>query len=183
MAQTIAVQRGSTTVSGAGASKTTLFTLSSGTATRVIVGGVSAEFPGNNGYARMLLSINVNGSGSYLPVLFRQHNQYSNRYLNSWPNSDSSIGVSLSGRFNDTISQSFGVSIGSSAVGGFPGSIAGSLTGAVYQSSISGDYVPLNITPGQFWMANGDSLVVQAYNELTPASVTIIYHFVTVTES
>ena len=184
MAQTIAVQRGTTTTPTDGSTKTTLFTQSSGVATRVIVGGITASYPTNDTDTKYVVFINVNGSGNYIPVILRANGNSSTRYITTFPNSDSAIGASLSGKIPDGTGQSGGASIGSSNSGGWATSIASGMTGQIFQQGAAFNQMPLNISPGNFWIANGDSLVIVANNSTNSASVTQInYHFVTVTET
>jgi hypothetical protein len=71
MAQTVAAQRGTTTVSGNGGTATTLFTQSTGTATRVILNSVVTKHSESN-LDRMALCINVNGTGNLALVAIKQ---------------------------------------------------------------------------------------------------------------
>lgn len=184
MATTIAVQRGTTTVNTDGGAKVTLFTQSSGIATKVIVGGMTANFPVNNSSARYMVFINVNGSGNYIPVIVRQHGNSNTRYITTFPNSESAIGTSLSGKIPDGTSQSTGVSIGSTLNNGWSNTMASNGTGQVFQQGLTFNQMALNISPGQFWMANGDSLVLSAFIDGGDGYTTSInYHFITVTES
>jgi hypothetical protein len=184
MAQTIAVQRGTATVNTDGGAKVTLFTQSSGTATRVIVGGMTGNFPLNNSSTRYMVFINVNGSGNYIPVIVRAHGNSSIKYITTFPNSESAIGPSLSGKISDGTGQSAGVSIGSTLNNGWGNSMGVSTSGQVFQQGLTFNQMALNISPGNFWMANGDSLVLSAYQDAGDGYTTSInYHFITVTES
>lgn len=183
MAQTIAVQRGSTTVTGNGTSKVTLFTQSGGAATRVILVGASANLA-SSGYAHSLgLFININGSGNYLPVAFAMLN-YSSSYTNVYMMPDKVNSSPLTMQTGATSYTGGTASFGAATAGG----IADNLQNAViaisgttgYQSAFYNN--PVSFVPSQFWMANGDSLVASSYNGST-STATIIYHFVTVTES
>ena len=183
MAQTVAIQRGSGTVTIDGSSKLTLFTQSSGTATRVIVGGIFVSFPNTYSGTVYAVSINVNGSGNYIPVILRKHSDAGScRTLNTFPNSESAIGTSFTGSPNVSGSSSWGLSYTCDNPSGFAGQVA-SAQAAIYGANLYGPYIPLNISPGQFWMANGDSLVINAYNSYGAGSATVVWHFVTITES
>lgn len=177
MAQTVAVQRGATTVSADGTSKVTLFTQSSGTATRVILNSLSVSFASSSSNAAAMLFINISGSGNYVPVAIRRHNEYATRYLAFMP-SDSAVGSSLSATQTTQLPQ--GVSLGSTGANGWPSSGVYDVVAAVYGTARSS--LPLNIVPANFWMANGDSLTMSTYLDAT-GTATILYHFVTVTES
>jgi hypothetical protein len=184
MPQTIAVQRGTATVNTDGGAKVTLFTQSSGIATRVIVGGITGNFPLNNSSTRYMVFINVNGSGNYIPVIVRQHGNSSARYITTFPNSESAIGTSLAGKISDATGQSAGASIGSSINNGWGNSMGSGVVGQAFQQGIAFNQMALNISPGNFWIANGDSLALSAFVDGGDGyATTINYHFITVTES
>ncbi len=186
MAQTIAVQRGSTTVAGDGTTKTTLFTQSSGTATRVILVGASANTSGGTGINMAFgLQINVNASGAYLPVALIKGNGQAIRYLNMFPAASTTGNSSFFGATAGTLEQimTSTPTIGSTTDGGFGANVAGS-----GQIQLAANVVPtfsqtpINYVPAQFWMASGDVLVASVYIS-SGLTATIIYHFVTITES
>lgn len=184
MAQTIAVQRGTTTVTGNGTTKVTLFTQSSGTATRVILCGVSANTAAGTGINFSLgLHLNVSSGGNYLPIAIVKGIQSGARYTAMFPG-----GTSTSqGEMWGGATSGEGLIPGSSTYmsttdGGLPADLNSGtmhLTGNVAYQYI---YTALNYVPTQFWMANGDSLAVSHYNS-SGNTATIIYHFVTITES
>ena len=186
MAQTIAVQRGTTTVASDGTSKVTLFTQSSGIATRVILVGVSANTSGGTGVNMALgLNINVNAGGNYLPVALMKGNNQSLRYLNMFPGASTTGNSSFFGGTAGTLEQimTSTATVGSTTDGGFGANVAGN-----GQIHLSGNVVPtfnqtpINYVPAQFWMASGDALTASVF--LTSGyTATIIYHFVTITES
>lgn len=177
MAQTIAVQRGSSTVNGNGATQLTLFTQSSGTATRVILNSVSISFASNSSNAAAVIYVNINAGGNYVPVAIRRHNEYNTRYMVFMP-SDSASGSSLIATQTTQLPQ--GVSIGSSNAGGWPSNGIQDMVAAVYGAPRSS--LPLNLVPANFWMGSGDSLTLACYND-AGGTATVLYHFVTVTES
>ena len=183
MAQTISVQRGSTTVLGNGTTRTTIFTLSSGTASRIILAGLSfsAGTENQNNCTGSLL-ININGSGSYLPVLYKSVGAGSYRYWAVFPDTSASNngGAKI---LNSAVSNFVGTTLASDTLNGYAVNIfnAQNISSA---GNVGGPgTVPTNYVPSNFWMANGDSLVVMAYLSSTAQTVTVLYHFIIVTES
>jgi len=182
MAQTIAVQRGTTTVTGNGITKTTLFTQSGGIATRVILVGVSANIASGQNSHSLALFINVNGTGNLLPVAYVMTNYTNYNTVYMLPDKAGSSPLTMqsgnTGFFAGT----------ASFAGNANGGIVNGLTNAVVPIAGTTGYQnpyynsPLSLVPSQFWMASGDSLVASSFNagEQTP---TIVYHFVTITES
>lgn len=186
MAQTIAVQRGTATVVGNGTSRTTLFTQSSGTATRVILAGCSFGLStGSSAYARMILTINMNGSGTYLPVAAIGGNSQSKRYHAMFPNgTQAPLGNApiYTGTTPSTVYGSSGYSIAGGAYQGYAENADDYILLLAQDQTLSSNSTPISIVPSQFWMANGDSLTVQGYN-VNSYTLNVAYHFITVTES
>lgn len=186
MAQTIAAQRGTTTVSGNGSTATTLFTQSTGTATRVILNGVALKWDeATSGHCAMSLCVNVNGSGNYVCVGLRSTAYISSAMLgmsmmpgsslypvNTTPISSS---VALTDRWTpyvNGVKAYFGSRLAN-------GSWYFSGPGGINKSQQDS---PTDFVPSQFWMNSGDSLVLIHIN---PAAYTadVVYSFTTITES
>ena len=186
MAQTVAVQRGTASLTGDGATRTTLFTLSSGTATRVIVGGIAIRgSTSSTRNLRAIFCIDVNGSGNYLPVMMGGTNFQTGRYFSLFPNGASAPMGNTPAYVGTTPGQIWG-SQGYQFVGDSQNGYGSSANDIKIQMAAdqqaAGSSTPMNIVPAQFWMANGDSLQVIYYN-YDGYAATIVYHFVTVTES
>ena len=183
MAQTIAVQRGTTSVTADGVSRVTLFTQSSGTATRVILVGLSMNMPSGTGIRiAMSLTVNVNGTGNYLPIaLISGNNGTSGRYLNMFPNAASNSSGST---FAPASAHSNSSTIMSTNDGGnaLTANVANTQIALPGNVTNNGSSDPINYVPSQFWMANNDSVSLLCY-ATSGYSANIIYHFVTVTES
>jgi hypothetical protein len=182
MAQTISISRGSTTVLGNGTTRTTLFTLSSGTASRIILGGLS--FSGgteNQSSCVGSLLININGSGNYLPVLYKSVGGGSYRYWSVFPDTAASNnnGVKI---INSAVANLANTTLASDVLNGYATNIfnAQNISSG---GNVGGPGAPTNYVPSNFWMANGDSLVVMAGMSSTAQTITVLYHFVIVTES
>jgi hypothetical protein len=186
MPQTIAVQRGTTTVAGDGTSRTTLFTLSSGIATRVLLVGIT--FGASTGTVRNfknVLSINLNGSGTYLPVIVGTANNNECRFMALFPNganAQNGAQGAWAGTVNGQVSLIPGGQLVSDGFSGYSTSVSDMKhhAGSDFQQSAGNNAV--QIAPAQFWMANGDSLTYQSTNNNNYTG-NIAYHFITVTES
>ncbi len=187
MAQTIAAQRGTTTNAGDGTTKTTLFTQSSGIATRVILNGVSAQSAGGTSATfRISLVINVNGSGSFIPVAIRGNASAGRSVYGISMMPDSKTGEAVqslggsAGAYQPsrwvpaTVSQPvyFGTEIQNNRWEWF--GPVGSYSDALNNSI---DYVP-----SQFWMNSGDTLSIITFNT-NNRSADVVYSFTTITES
>jgi hypothetical protein len=184
MAQTVAAQRGSTTVAGTGIAFLTLFTQSTGVATRVILNTLSARHDGST-LSRLALLINVNGSGNYSLVALKAGSSANRTVysINMMPGSSyqpvGSAGNSSTNFYGDRW-----VIQGTQAnrfVGTDIQNNRWELYGpeGIFQSStgVSIDYVP-----SQFWMNNGDTLSLLAYNS-NEYTTNIVYSFTTITET
>jgi len=186
MAQTIAAQRGTTTNASDGFTKTTLFTQSTGTATRVILNGVSAQSAGGTSATfRISLVINVNGSGSFIPVAIKGNGSAGRSVygLSMMPDSRNEAMTSVGGSAGSfypnrwipaTVSQPvyFGTEIQNNRWEWFGPN--GSYSTAVNEGI---DYVP-----SQFWMNSGDTLSIITFNT-NSRSADVVYSFTTITES
>lgn len=185
MAQTIALQRGSTGVTWDGTTLTTLFTQSGGTATRVIVGGVSAHSSVSSPLS-MGMFVKQSGASVYTMVAFK---------------STSSGGTSFSLDFfgGSTINNPFGqrastanMTSSSSVIAGnasatytalqnFNGILLAGGDAANYLGGTSSNY---DVCPQQFWIGSGDSVVMKFFNfNNTAATGNVGYSFTTITES
>ncbi len=183
MAQTISIARGSTTVLGDGATKTTLFTLSSGTASRIILGGLSFN-GGTSAQSQMMgmLQININSAGNYLPVLYKSVGNNSTRYFSCFPDTSSA---------NNVGTHVINTAVGNTNVTTLTSDVSLGYSSVIYNANLIGAggllgtsaQFPTNYVPSNFWMASGDSLVVQAFMTSTAQTITVLYHFVIVTES
>jgi hypothetical protein len=183
MAQTVAAQRGTTTVSGNGGTATTLFTQSTGTATRVILNSVVTKHSESN-LDRMALCINVNGTGNLALVAIKQVADMgrSTYGLAMLPDSNYvrlSTTTTGAATYIDSWVQynsSSNIYLGSSVASGryeFAG------PNGSYQLQNS---APLDQVPGQFWMNSGDSLVILHFNQ-SNVTADVLYSFTTITES
>lgn len=182
MAQTIAAQRGTTTVSGNGTTATTLFTQSTGIATRVILNSVVVKHD-ETVNSRMALCINVNGSGNYACVAIRAVSNTGNSSygVNMMPGSNlypvqtttTNAATYVDRWIPFTVSSNH--YLGSRVNGGW--SWAGPNGSIQGLASASADLVP-----SQFWMNSGDSLVLLHFNS-AGFTADALYSFTTITES
>jgi len=184
MAQTIALQRGTTTVAGSGASSVTLFTQSGGTATRVILNQLSFynSTSASNSSSRVLVYLTSSGGQtSVLGYLFGSNGTgYSYQFLPGGGNSNVGAGVSTAVLGQCPVIQSSNTS----ADIGTPNP---SNVSASFDTSTGRNQA---IFPSNFWMGPSDSIKIKAYQSYTSgkstlqvATVNIGYSFTTITES
>jgi len=183
MAQTIAMQRGTTTITANGTGPTTLFTQSGGTATRVIINGISGYAAGTTNYWCMMLSITNSGTSVNLPVAFKS----------TGGNGGSTGGfffLSGLGAASNGAAQKYNTaSTGTSAAvllsnantwprSGDPMIVAvdNALTCSGSASAVY-EYCPQN-----FWIGPGDQVCFGIYNGAS-SSVNVAWNFTTITES
>lgn len=179
MAQTITLQRGSTTVTGNGTSFATLFTNgSTGIATRVIVNQlqISGANAGNAGECNARLF--NNGSGSARTLVGQA---YSYSSLGS-----SAILTFFPSQVNQQSSNA------NSSVVGIPSYGAPIFANNVAKTSVlvSGTVQPnYTLLPTTFWIGPSDVVQMSSYmynvsgKSNTPSTVTIAYSFTLITES
>lgn len=184
MAQTIAAQRGTTTVTGNGSTSATLFTQSTGTATRVILNCVSTKHDEvTSDFLTMTLLINVNGTGNLAIVAQKQSSTSTNgRYgLAMMPGSNLHPVTTTTYNTNPYVDRWVQAQVGVKEYLG---------TTSYYRSSWYGPnginnqgyLTSWDNVPSQFWMNSGDSLILKYYNSLSN-TVDILYSFTTITES
>ena len=188
MAQTITARSGSTTVSSGGSTGTTLWTQSTGTATRVILNSISVKHPtsGTNGNLVMTLCINVAASGNFAMVAMKNTSApYSDKYgLNMMPNSNYNPIGTVPGYVGSNIPDRW---------------VQYSQAGSTYYlgqrpqnnwyysgpSNIAsqGSLIPSDFVPSQFWINNGDAVVLMYYDQAGSQTCDLLYSFTTITES
>jgi len=183
MAQTIAMQRGTTTITANGTGPTTLFTQSGGTATRVIINGISGYSGSNYNYWCMMLSITNTGTSVNLPVAFKSTGGTFGAcggffFL-------SGLGAASNGAAQKANTAATGTSAAVllSNANTWPRSgdpVIVSVNDALTPNGSSGavyEYCPQN-----FWIGPGDSVCLGLYNS-GGGSTNVAWNFTTVTES
>ena len=183
MAQTVAAQRGTTTVSCNGTSAITLFTQSTGIATRVILNSVTFRDNTTGNSPRMSLMINVNGSGNQTAVaLMSTPTGVPGSGLTMFPGCNPMPLTNITSNPQTYIDRWFIINTEASInLGENISNTRWSYVGPNGSSQTSGagaiDYVP-----SQFWMNNGDSLVLRCHTGGS-GTATVTYSFTTITES
>lgn len=184
MAQTIALQRGSTSITWNGTTAYTLFTQSGGTATRVIIGGVSA-YSTNNGSINMAMFVKQSGTSNYLTIGYKGVGTASSS--NSLDFYGGSAITPLPAQPASTNNSAGGTPILVNSNGGFFG--AGDISNTAVQAinsqfSNSNSFFQFEVCPQQFWIGPGDSVVMKFFNYSSAAATGIVaYTFTTITES
>lgn len=182
MAQTIVLQRGSTTCSSTGNSPATLFTQSGGTATRVIINGLSFKNSANGNGSAAQLIVAQSGGTVWWPVAIKTVGQN---------------GTASGFDFYPGISNMAGAQRATSAYTISSANILAT-TGtnwpcdtnvATYnvfttdnQFSIITSSIQLEHCPQQFWIGPGDSVQMRIFNN-SSGTATIGFSFTTITES
>jgi hypothetical protein len=189
MAQTITARSGSTTIYSGGNSFTTLWTQSTGAATRVLLNSVSVKHPASgNPYGNLVMSlcINVGGSGNLACVALKSTSgPYADKTgMSMMPGSNytpvGTVPGYVSSNYPDRWTQFYN---GNSAyyLGARPqnnwywsGPSNGNQAAATQ---------PCDLVPSQFWINNGDSVVFVYYDSSGAQTCDVLYSFTTVTES
>jgi len=170
MAQTIAMQRGSGSISvGTSSVLVTLFTQSGGTATRVVFNGFSYACSNTNSNVAVLLRVDQSGGGKY--VLGKQQMtaaaatfvpMVTNMYQ---PVYNGSALSNTAGNFSHNVG-------GSDYVG----------TGSPFDTTIRADIAGGGI-PQNFWIGPSDAVVLNIQNNSGSFTTNYAYSFTTITES
>jgi len=182
MAQTIAMQRGSLSVT-ADQTWNTLWTQSSGVAARVIPNQINGNWVYSGTGSTIYFQLAIVSSGGSGQILSMTQGMYYSQF-NSWqiPCTGNQSGSIVYGQ-SPSYFNSFGI------VGGSSGSTPynASLTNVSLQMPVTGQSSPAPV--GQFFLGNGDSVRVRAYG-LRPSGkgtsnnvMQIYWNFTTITES
>lgn len=173
MAQTIAQQKGALSVNWDGTSVGTLFTLSSGTASRIILNSLSIYNDYGNRTPYIWFYIYNSAMGVRNPIAGAV---YSQCVAMAWLPGNTSGPASI--QYSSTnIMNNGSFLVDTSANVGNIGSKPPSYIGwNATSNSATGNYFP-----AQFWMGNGDSLQVKG--DWTGTAGVVYYSFTTITES
>jgi hypothetical protein len=182
MAQTIAMQRGTTTITANGTGPTTLFTQSGGTATRVIINGIAGYSGGSSSYWCMMLSVTNSGTSVNLPVAFKSTGGFTGSiggcFFLSGLGAASNGGAQYSGAATTASAAVLGNYANTWPRSGDP-IIAGANGSLVVSGSQAAVY---EYCPQNFWIGPGDQVCLGLYNS-AGSSVNVAFNFTTVTES
>lgn len=181
MAQTIVAQRGQSTVTGNGTTNLTLFTQSTGIATRVIINYVSAYMGSASTNLRISLIIDGGGTGQQACVAYAGQTPSGNSTgISMFPGLLGGPIESASGNLNQVEQY---LPRAPNAVGSGPlVNIGTNQIRFTSQANTIDNSQPANIVPFQFWMNNGDVLLIRAFNQES-STMTVRYGFTTITES
>lgn len=186
MAQTVALQRGTTTIFGDGTTQGTLFTQSGGIATRVMLAGFSGWCSLETNFVKVGLFLKHNGSSANTTMVgFRTFTSNANIAC-----------YDITPGYENTKTLGIGTSVGANATTqevSMYGNVAGRSFGsstynidnfAVWgqNTSAANNAVTINTIPQQFWIGPNDVLCAKIYDSNT-LTHNITYSFVTVTES
>jgi hypothetical protein len=185
MAQTIALQRGSTAITWNGTTLTTLFTQSGGTATRVCIGGVSAYTSVSSGIA-MAMFVKQSAVSVYTTVAIKSSGTQVNNYALDFYGGQAIYPQAM--KFNTASTPSTSSVIASTNTANYTGlnnmngmAIYGADTVVYAGASTTANY---DVCPAQFWIGPGDSVVMKFFNNNdSSATGNVAYSFTTITES
>jgi hypothetical protein len=181
MAQTIAMQRGSLSVTTDG-SWNTLWTQNSGIAARVIPNQINGHYVYNPTGATIQFQLAITSSGGSGQILSMTQNMYSTQ-LNGWQ-------IACTGNQSGNII--YGQNPAYNSTWGISGGASGS---SPYNTSITNTSIangsPASHPPpvGQFFLGNGDSVRVRVTGQrpfgkgTTSNAMQIYWNFTTITES
>jgi len=183
MAQTIALQRGSTTVASSGGSSVTLFTQSGGTATRVIINGLSIKNTQSSSGNVAYLAVAQSGGTVFWGVAIKSISSvYSMAGIDFYPGVSNISGAQ---RSSTQYSQTGALVWGTSSTSIFPANdnpgsynIISTDNGA----SIVSQQSNFEHCPQQFWIGSGDAVIMRFFAN-SGGTATIGYSFTTITES
>jgi hypothetical protein len=189
MPQTIALQRGTTTVTTDSSSVVTLFTQSGGTATRVIVNNLGVYFttsPNSGNVSIMLLISQSGGQDMVIGQIISPDRTRSYQFLagSSTNNSFAGVGLSQFNSSNNNVVPNTPIirSNGSNGVAS-----TGSASIGVVYSSLQG--TQLAVLNSNFYMGPNDSIKMKMFAQyqsgksVLSTTGNISYSFTTITES
>jgi hypothetical protein len=186
MAQTVALQRGTTSVTANGTSSVTLFTQSGGTATRVIVNSLGMTFsPDPNTGQAVVVTLTVTPSGGQTLILGYLRSTSNNRAIQFTP-----AGSPQNQFYGQPIYAGSPYSLmpninGNSTSG--TGASASNAVGMTYVSNSTGN--PQNAISPNFYIGPSDVVAMKGYCPYTSGksvlstTMSISYSFTTITES
>jgi hypothetical protein len=179
MAQTVAIQRGTTTLTSA-ASPSTIYTQSGGNATRVIFNWVCFYCPdGQPGSNNGIMLHHFSSSGGSVPIGYYRNNiSYGNGIM--LPNQGSnSFGQWATQGTSSTLTPLQGIT-GSYGITGYTGSLnVGSIT---LTYPLAQDYFKSSFLPQNFWIGPSDTIKL-SWTDNSGYTANVAWSFVTVTES
>ena len=186
MAQTVALQRGTTSVSADNSSSVTLFTQSSGTATRVIVNSLGMYFSPQPNTGTQAFVLYVTSSGGQTTVIGIIRSSSTSRSVQFTP--AGSPTSQFLGGMNSTNGQvyPFVPNITSNGATGV-GSSAPNSVSVTYLSTSTG--LPINIISSNFYIGPSDVISMKGFAQqvsgksTTSCTMSISYSFTTITES
>lgn len=183
MPQTIAMQRGTTTVAADNSTSVTLFTQSGGTATRVIVNQVGFYFSATptTGTVHAVVLHNVSGGQSTMLGILRDPDR---RRSYQFP-AGAATNNAYMGSATQTAASTSAVWSNSPIIGGIGTTGVGSsdASGVIFDYS-TGTSAKYCILPSNFYMGPGDSLSMKIYGDINGVPTAYIsYSFTTITES
>lgn len=185
MAQTIALQRGTTTVSGNSTSTATLFTQSGGIATRVIVNQLTFTFNSATSGSQTILGVYHTSSGGQTSLIGIFRNSQNGL---GYQAIQFAVGSATNNGFTATsISSTSNLypqmpCIGHTQSGDMSGTGPGNISFSYSDSSNT----RFSTLPSNFYIGPSDSIIIKAQaldGGGSPVTVTASYSFTTITES
>jgi hypothetical protein len=180
MAQTIAMQRGSTSATFDN-TRYTLFTQSGGNATRVIINAITVWSGGGFGTpAAMMLQVLNSGTSVYLPIAMKSGGgAVSPSAMTFIPET---VGVNAGAVRTSTTETLSGQTLWFPGGSGWPSASDANLVGAASNVSQSNGQFAFEYCPKNFWIGPGDSVILQVKGSSNPSG-TMGWSFTTITET
>lgn len=184
MAQTVGLQRGATSITWNGTTAYTLFTnTASGTATRVVLGGISAYNSGL-GPLGMALFVKQASTSNYVTIGFKGFGAGNSGYSLDFFGGCAPLPLQPTASATDAMGSTI-LTDGSSANYFGAQDIANvNISYLTTTASYGSSRFNFEFYPQQFWIGPSDVVVMKFYNyNNSSATGNVAYNFVTITES
>lgn len=184
MPQTIALQRGTTTVSTDNVTSVTLFTQSGGIATRVILNQLGFFFSGSPtaGLIHAVVLHTVSGGQTFMLGILRDTDRRRSYQFPPGASSNSAFlgSATQTAASTSAVWSNFPIMSGTGSTGVGSSDASGVITD--YSTGTSAKY---SMMPSNFYMGPGDSITMKIFAEVSggPTTANISYSFTTITES
>ena len=183
MAQTIALQRGSTTVSSGGGSGVTLFTQSGGTATRVIINGLA--FKNSVAGSGCVAQLYVAQSGGSVFWAVAAKGASSGNACGGFDFFPGTFNMNGAQRESSSSSLTGAVILGINTNNVFPADGNVAAYNIFSTNNVTSNVASMSnyeTCPQQFWIGSGDAVAMKIFNN-GGGTATIGFSFTTITES
>ena len=180
MAQTIAMQRGSTSATF-NSTRYTLFTQSGGNATRVIINAVTVWSGGGfGGWGNMMLQVLNSGTSVYLPIAIKMSGAAINPSAMTFI--PETVGISGGAQQASSTATLTSQTLWYPSGSDWPNTNGMSIQGASSNAAEGNGNSNFEFCPKNFWIGSGDSVILQVKGPSNPTG-TMGWSFTTITET